>query len=420
MEERHIELVWRCSSCQVQNLGRHVACTGCGNPKDDSEAYEMPADPAALASVTDPELLRLAMAGENWRCRYCQSHQRRLDGACASCGADSAEGGAVRDDTPGEPAIEEVSQPPRRVLSARRKLLIYAILAVGLALALLVLALPVLGVVHLVQRSGGPPVPLRRSLVAHVRVLDAPVAGRHWEHRIYVDRWKKVPHEGFAELRPNDAVDVVSLGQRQHHTERVLSGYRTESYQERVSDGSTTETYSATESCGQTCTSTPRTCRQVCTSSKNGFAKCRDDCSGGGQTCTTKTCSVTKTRSVPRFKDVTRTRQIPQYRDEPRFAPFFGWNLWQWVENRRFARAGTTEAPTWHAAEELLAKDKLGVGERERDRREASYSVTVTVAPSSPVEIRLETLADFDRASSASALPVWLTPAGDAGAFALP
>jgi hypothetical protein len=51
MTERQIELVWRCSSCQHQNLGRHTLCQSCGNPKDDSEAYEMPVDPAVVASV---------------------------------------------------------------------------------------------------------------------------------------------------------------------------------------------------------------------------------------------------------------------------------------------------------------------------------------------------------------------------------
>ncbi len=44
MSERQIELVWRCSSCQHQNLGRHAICQSCGNPKDESEEYEDDAD----------------------------------------------------------------------------------------------------------------------------------------------------------------------------------------------------------------------------------------------------------------------------------------------------------------------------------------------------------------------------------------
>src|SRR5688500_12887171 len=88
--ERHIELVWRCSSCGHRSLGRHMQCQSCGNPKDASEEYEMPVDPAVVASVTEPELLRMAQAGANWRCRYCSSDQRDLHGECARCGGDRA------------------------------------------------------------------------------------------------------------------------------------------------------------------------------------------------------------------------------------------------------------------------------------------------------------------------------------------
>ncbi len=448
MEERHIELVWRCSSCKVQNLGRHIACTGCGNPKDDSEEYEMPADPSAVASVTDAGLLAIATGGESWCCRYCESHQRRADGACASCGASSEEGGATADaastvasapgdttsagghaalpepfwrgagyEPPREPArfdysdaLDEDRSKPVGEGRARRILGAIA-LAVLLPAALLLLGV----------RYVKAPVPaVRRSLVTHVRVLDGNVSSRSWEHRVFVDRWKKVPHQGFAELRPTDAVDIVPLGQREHHKERVSAGFKTETYSERVSDGSTTETYTASESCGQTCTSKPKSCRQVCSSSKNGFAKCREECTGGGQTCTTKTCSVTKTRSVPRYKDVTRTRQVQQWRDEPRYATFYSWKLWQWVEDRRIIRKGGAEAPIWPEPSDLLPKEKLAEGERERDRRETSYALVVAPQGHAPLDVPVETLAAFERATKAGALPVWLAPSGDAGILALP
>lgn len=433
MEERHIELVWRCSSCGVQSLGRHVVCSGCGNPKDDSEEYEMPSDPSAVASVTDASLLAQASGGENWRCRYCQSHQRRADGTCAACGADQEQGGAVRDvawfagTTVGEPSAhdprdephEQPSQPEnsrrdRRAGRNRQRMLLIAACLVGVPGAVF------LAGAALAYSGTAPVPPVQRSLSRHVRVVDGKVAGRTWEHRVLIDRWKKVPHQGFAEQRPSDAVDVVTLGQREHHKERVPDGFKTETYSERVSDGSTTETYTAQESCGQTCTSKPRTCRQVCSSSKNGFAKCRDECTGGGQTCTSKTCSVTKTRSVPRYKDVARTRQIPQFRDEPRYAAFFSWKLWQWVEDRRIARSGTTEAPAWPAPPELAAKDPLGQGERERERRQTNYALVVSVEGQEPLGVRIQDLDDFERASKAPTVPAWLTPSGEAGLLALP
>ncbi|AKJ00373.1 hypothetical protein ATI61_104220 [Archangium gephyra] len=42
MSERHIEMFWRCSSCEHRNLGRHQVCQACKHPKDGSEQYEMP------------------------------------------------------------------------------------------------------------------------------------------------------------------------------------------------------------------------------------------------------------------------------------------------------------------------------------------------------------------------------------------
>ena len=90
-------------------------CQRCGNPKDASEAYEMPGDTASAASVTDPALLRMAEAGVNWQCGYCGSHQRRFDGACAQCGAEQAAGKDAPLD--GRPAARAGLHAGDRVLS---------------------------------------------------------------------------------------------------------------------------------------------------------------------------------------------------------------------------------------------------------------------------------------------------------------
>src|SRR4051812_786332 len=88
---RKIEMVWRCTSGGTENLGRHTPCQSCGDPKGADERYEMPGDTRKAATVTDPDLLRKASAGANWRCGFCGSDQRALDGRCGNCGA-GAEG----------------------------------------------------------------------------------------------------------------------------------------------------------------------------------------------------------------------------------------------------------------------------------------------------------------------------------------
>ena len=63
-------MLWRCH-CSKKHLGRHMKCETCGRPKADDVEYEMPEDVETAESVTDEKLLRMATAGENWRCAYC-------------------------------------------------------------------------------------------------------------------------------------------------------------------------------------------------------------------------------------------------------------------------------------------------------------------------------------------------------------
>ena len=94
----------------------------------------------------------------------------------------------------------------------------------------------------------------------------------------------------------------------------------TETYFETVPDGFDTEQYTEQVPCGQDCTTTPETCTEHCTSDDNGFATCSQSCSGGGQSCTPRTCTETRTRQVPRTRQEARTREVRRYRAEPRTA----------------------------------------------------------------------------------------------------
>jgi hypothetical protein len=67
--EWQVEMLWRCTACRHGNLGRHLECQRCGKPKTGAEEYEMPSDTSQANAVRDAELLRVAKAGANWRCR---------------------------------------------------------------------------------------------------------------------------------------------------------------------------------------------------------------------------------------------------------------------------------------------------------------------------------------------------------------
>jgi hypothetical protein len=178
-----------------------------------------------------------------------------------------------------------------------------------------------------------------------------------------------------------------------HHTDKVQDGFQTETYTETVPDGTRTETYTEDERCGETCTPRPQKCQRKCTPNKNGFATCKDECTGGGQDCRPKMCTRTRTREIPKTKTVTRTRQVPRYREVPRQADWWSWQTRAWEVDRTVTERGDSTEPRWPAP----AKVQLGAnGQKEREQRSASYEVRLaapdeqswTLRPQAPEELQ--------------------------------
>ncbi len=352
----------------------------------------MPADPSAVASVEDPELLRMAQAGANWSCAYCGSDQRDLDGACRRCGAGRAAGAnAPR----GAPHVASNAIPPS---GGARALLI------GLAAVAVVSVVGCLALVGARSRKASPAAAVASgaSVVAVARTeFVARVTATSWKRTIDVEKWKLEPHEGFTADVPQGALETRAAGQKVHHHEDVFDHDETVYDEVEVPDGYRTETYSARESCGEDCTTTPRTCRkvcsgsprtcrQVCTNNKNGFASCReqcsggnetcrDDCSGGDRRCTTKYCSVTKTRQVPKTRTERRPRIVKRYRSEPRYAPWSTYKTWEWVTVRTAEESGADAQPRWPDAGVLAIGDAAAPRPgAEREQRREHLEVTLT------------------------------------------
>jgi hypothetical protein len=88
------EEFWSCRFCKHRNGGLQgedegLRCRGCGAQKAD-EPWEAPADDYAAPTVTDPELIDRALAGEVWTCGYCFNVERNEHDACSACGAERA------------------------------------------------------------------------------------------------------------------------------------------------------------------------------------------------------------------------------------------------------------------------------------------------------------------------------------------
>lgn len=336
-----IEMLWECRACGTnRNRGRFKDCEGCGAPRTDASPEYMPDDVQAAPVVTDPELLRKARGGHDWACRYCGGSAFRADGACEQCGSPKGDSTALEGASDAEHTPPpDVSPIPDLVPTPSRRLWIVAVAAVAFSVALWALL--------------------------HERVYDVRVADVTWRSTVSIERYAVRNHESFAEKIAAGAFARTSLGQRHHHDERILDHYVPVPYTVNEFAGYRTETYSAQEACGQSCYSTPR----VCTSNKNGFASC----TGGGQHCSTKYCSVTKTRQVSYTKPVVHIRQDPVYRSEPRFAEWYAWKAWEWGHDHDVSREGVDTTVVWPPAAELTLK--LGPGERQRETKALTMRV---------------------------------------------
>jgi hypothetical protein len=292
MSDEIIEMFWGCTVCSARSRGRFKNCEQCGAPRTDASPEYLPDDVQAAPAVTDPELLRKANAGADWRCRYCGSSAFRADGSCAQCGSPQADSTALEAiaEVP-EPSDVAVLQPDRRRLVA------------GLALGAVVLA----GILWALFRE---------------RVYDVIVAQVSWRSTVHIERYAVHGHESFTEGIVTGAFAQTSLGSRHHHDERILDHYVPVPYTVQEFAGYRSESYSAREACGESCYSTPR----VCTSSKNGFARC----TGGGEHCSTKYCSVTRTRQVPKVEYDTQHGYaiLPQADPNGLFAPSSAEGTW--------------------------------------------------------------------------------------------
>ncbi len=362
-----------------------MVCQGCKNAKDGSEQYEMPEDTASAVTVTDEALLRMATAGPNWRCAYCDSDQRALDGGCKNCGASPQGGTNSSDEPPASTEKKKAGQTPPRGCSI-----------LALIVAFFGCCCPVwmnLGKSK-TEPAQTPPAQGQASS-GWTRTLQVKEVA--WEHTVSIERHHQVENEGFAEDRPKNALQVKALGKRHHHDDQVPDGYETVYFTERKQSGYTTETYRDKEACGEDCSTTPRKCEEDCKSNKNGFATCKTTCTGGEKRCTTRYCSVTRTRKEPRYVEERRSRKEPRYRSVSREAPWFAWKEWTWSHDRDVKASGKTLETRWPAAAELRPAKALPKGEQERNTRGASYTVVFQGEGQPPITYSPETLEEFQR-----------------------
>jgi hypothetical protein len=337
-----IEMLWRCSVCAHKgNRGlKDRYCCNCGHKKDESDPEYMPADMSRAAALSGDDERR-AKAGADWICKYCESSQNQLNKCCGNCGTtergDRLQGGLGADvaayergraeshaaaSTPPPWSTEPEHRAPQ--LSWYRFWLHRAVLRIVIVTAVVFLG-------WLVWWLFAP------------RVVEAKVSQLYWQHDTQIERYQVYRREGWSPSL--GSFDVMPLGLRHHHFDRVHVGSHREPYQESYT-------------CGETCTTSASS--TSCSSNANGTATCRT--TPGTRSCTPRYCSRTAYRTVQDYENVSR-RQM-----------WFGWREWDWGHHRTITRSGFGHATTWPAESEIKAW--LNDGERERSSRHASYKVT--------------------------------------------
>lgn len=109
------EKIWVCSSCSTRQSGRDTACSACGNPREIGERRSAAGGGRA---VTDPELLRRALAGPDWDCVQCESGNRAGLTRCLNCGVSRPGQKENTDESEESEAATIVAGPTVRASSA--------------------------------------------------------------------------------------------------------------------------------------------------------------------------------------------------------------------------------------------------------------------------------------------------------------
>lgn len=313
-----VENKWRCTSCGSENLGRHMECQNCRNPKDTSEVDEA-ANPNA-PKVTDPALLRLANQGANWVCEYCGGQVRDEFGKCVkNCGApraapapaDTAEHAVHRAEETGHRRRAPRPRPPpttvpgpgvplypslvgEKPLWARIPTWVWLVLG-GFAL--------LGGLAKLVHFLVTP---------WEERVTVASIA---WEFKS--DLHQKTLEHGEDWGHPYNAFNVSC--DRRLKTHRDCNPYQCNPY---------TESYECN------CTSHECNCTTSCRDKKNGFSECRERCS------TCRSCST-----------CTRTAYRTCYERCPVYDDWCSYDYYDWPVVKSLTTNGIAHDERWPALE---------------------------------------------------------------------
>ena len=297
---------WDCKYCGYKGvLGPEKECSNCGADRPKDVRFYM-ADENDI--VQDPEVLKRAKSGPDWRCSYCENNNTALQVVCTSCGnpKNTAQGDKQLDvreyKTEEVPwsgdytkKVEEVAAP----IAAPKKKVPKGCLV---ALAIFVIA---------------------AIFFSQSRQITVTVAGFEWERTIPVQENRKVIEEDWQV--PSGGTQLESF-RAIHHYDQILDHYETRTRTQQRAVG--TEEY-------------------VCGKRDLGNGYFED-----------KYC----TRTV--YESYEEEYQEPIYRDEPVYQTKYRYSIYRWLDIKPIVTKGKNHQAEWGNVVEIQTNANLREGNR--------------------------------------------------------
>lgn len=199
---------WDCNTCGYKGiLGPKTACPNCGSPRPKGVVFYQAAEKDI---VQDPEVLRQAKAGADWKCSYCSGHNKAWEKKCTTCGnpRNAAQGDAslatkeysLADvPTSGEIPRKRVEHPDQ--IKPKKKSKVGLLIGVGvLVFGLLIF------------------------LLGYTKETTVSVASFEWERTIEVEQNREVTKEGWEVPQGGR---MINQYRAIHHYDKILEGYET-------------------------------------------------------------------------------------------------------------------------------------------------------------------------------------------------
>lgn len=330
-----VEARWDCTSCGTTNIpGFTKVCPNCSNPRDKDETYQPPVDLRKARLLSADELRAAGIAEDHLGdqqcgycgyfskpgtpiCPYCSANLTNVARTCRKCGncghetnlvtcpqcGDTTE---VKEDEEEESYSQSAFKPPRLEGFDWSRLRGFWWIPV------------VLAVLSLVAFLFWP----RR---AQVTVNDT-----SWTYTVQLQEYQYNGHEGWD--LPYGA-DKTGEESRIHHYDTIIDGYHQECHDEYEQTGS--ETVSEQE----------RVCESVYSHTD---VTCYDDGSCDYDDVYETECHYeTVSRQEPVYGYVEHCEQVADTHEEPRYATWYFYSIWEWVNINPAVTSGHGFEPYW-------------------------------------------------------------------------